>query len=302
MDKQLLIDALTRQDNARPRSLQTEIGVSSLGGCRRKVWLELAGTPKTNSTKKLAAVMGTAIHAAIESAFADRPANEVLIEHRVEIDGLPPATIDFFDVVAGEVVDWKTTKKSGLDYFPSQQQRWQVQVYGYLMTQDGWEVRNVSLVAIARDGDEDDIKVHTEPYDRATAIEALAWLDDLKNTQTAPNPERDAVSFCAKYCEFYGSACSGIGKDYRGDAITDDNVSRAATRYLAIANEIKSLEAEKDAAKTALEGVNGVTMDGVSVSWSSVAGRKTPDLEAIKSLLSDVPMKQGDPSLRLTVK
>lgn len=300
MRKETLINALTAVDKARPRSLQTAIGVSSLGGCRRKVWLQLQNTPETNPTSSLAAIMGTAIHAAIEKAFEG--ADNILIEHRVELDGLPPATIDFFDEAAGEVVDWKTTKKSGLAYFPSTQQRWQVQVYGYLMAKSGFQVNRVSLVAIARDGDEDDVKVHTEPFDEAVALEALAWLEDVKNRTEAPAPEKDAASFCKKYCGFYGSACTGIGKDFVGDVISDDVAAAAAARYLEIAAQIKALEAEQDAAKTALQGVNGVTFDGITVKWSEVAGRSTPDMDAIKAILPDVPMKQGSPSIRLTVK
>jgi hypothetical protein len=300
MDKQTLVDKLTAKDKARPRSQQTAIGVSQLGSCRRKVWLQLQGTPETNPTSSLAAIMGTAIHASIEDAFGDQP--DILIEHRVEIDNYPPATIDYFDKKSGEVVDWKTTKKSNLAYFPSNQQRWQVQVYGHLMTLAGFEVNQVTLVAIARDGDEDDIKIHSEAYDPAVAVQAFAWLDEVKNMTDAPAPEKDAATFCKKYCGFYGSACTGIGKDYAGDVITDDVATAAADRYLELQKQIKALEAEQDAAKQALLGVSGVTFTGVTVKWAEVAGRQTPDMDVIKSLLPDVPMKQGAPSLRLTVK
>ena len=61
-------------------------------------------------------------------------------------------------------------------YFPTTQQRWQVQTYGYLLAKNGHDVKRVSLVAIARDGDERDIKVHTEDYDESVALQALNWL------------------------------------------------------------------------------------------------------------------------------
>jgi len=300
MDKQILIDALIAADNARPRSQQTAIGVSSLGGCRREVWHQLQGHKGQATGTRLPAIMGTAIHNAIETALADNP--RYLLEHRVEIDGLPPATIDCYDTWENEVIDWKTTKKSNLDYFPSKQQRWQVQVYGYLMTQSGYEVNNVTLVAIARDGSESDIKVHTEPYDRSVAIEALNWLEEIEQGKQAPAPERDAVSWCAKYCSFYGELCGGISKDFTGEAVIDENVEKAAARYVTISAEMKALEAEKEAAKAALEGASGITMDGIRISWSEVAGRQTPDTDAIKAALGEIPMKQGSPSLRLTVK
>jgi len=157
-------------------------------------------------------------------------------------------------------------------------------------------------VGIPRDGTENDIVVYSEPYDPAVAEQALAWLADVTSREEAPGPERDAASFCAKYCPFYGSACQGIGKDVTGDAIVDEVAETAARRYKEINTEIKQLEAEKDAAKAALEGVNGVTLDGIRVRWSEVAGRQSPDTEEIVKLLGSVPTRQGAPSLRLEVK
>jgi hypothetical protein len=299
LDKQTLVDALVKADSARPRSLQTAIGVSQLGGCRRQVWHKSRGDAETNETLRLPAIMGTAIHTAIEAALNIPGA---LIEHRVELDGLPPATIDFFDPAKGEVVDWKTITLKNVAYFVTQQKRWQVQTYGYLMEKAGHQVNTVTLVGIPRDGTENDIVVYSEPYDPAVAEQALAWLADVTSREEAPSPERDAASFCAKYCPFYGSACQGIGKDMTGDAIVDEVAETAARRYKEINTEIKQLEAEKDAAKAALEGVNGVTLDGIRVRWSEVAGRQSPDTEEIVKLLGSVPTRQGAPSLRLEVK
>lgn len=299
MNKQKLIDALIAVDDARPRSRQIAIGVSGLGDCRRKIWHINRGDIGTNPTRRLPAILGTAIHAAIEQAMASDTA---LIEKRIEVEGLPPATIDYFDTATGEVVDWKTIKLSGRDYFVSQQKRWQIQVYGYLLEKSGYEVNTVTLVGIPRDGIEDDIIVYSEPYDAKIAEEAIAWLADVVSRQDPPAPERDAVSFCQKYCQFYGTLCSGIPKDLAGEAITDQNATDAARQYKVINEQIKELENAKENVKSALEGISGVTIDGIKVSWSEIAGRKTPDTDTIKALLGDVPTKQGEPSLRLTVK
>jgi hypothetical protein len=299
MDKNRLVDALYAADAARPRSQQVAIGVSALGGCRRQVWHKLNGDTETNATKRLAAIMGTAIHATIEQAFAG--SDDVLIEHRVEIEGLPPATIDFYDVAAGEVVDWKTIKLSGVNWFVSKQKQWQVQTYGYLMARDGYDVKTVTLVGIPRDGDEGDIIIHSEPYDEAIALEALAWLKDVEAMTAAPAPERDA-GFCKNYCGFYGSACAGIPKDLSGELITDARVTDSAKRYIEINGLINALESEKDGLKEALTGVAGVTMDGLKVTWTEVRGRESVDLDQVKAMLPIVPMKVGSPTMRLTVK
>lgn len=297
MDAQTLIDNLIAYDNSRARSQQTEIGVSQLGGCRRQVWHKARGDKGTNPTLRLAAILGTAIHGLIENAL---PIDGALVEHRVEIEGYPPATIDYFK--DGEVVDWKTIKLKNRDYFVSKQKRWQVQTYAYLLSLTGVEVHTVTLVGIPRDGTEKDIIVHSEPFNPAIALEAFEWLKDVEAATEPPAPEREPVTFCRDYCEFYGTLCHGIPKDFTGNTITDDSAIDAASRYIELNTQIKLLEAEKDAAKNALEGHAGITFDGLKVSWAEIAGRKTPDLDAITEALGEVPMKQGEPTVRLTVK
>jgi hypothetical protein len=91
-----------------------------------------------------------------------------------------------------------------------------VQVYGYLLSKNFYEVKTVNLVAIARDGAEKDVKVHTEPYDEAIALEAFAWLNECQRIcTTLPEPEKDQ-SFCKDYCQYYDATeemgCGGLKK------------------------------------------------------------------------------------------
>jgi hypothetical protein len=307
MDIQLFLDVINDYDAGRARSQQKVIGVSSLGGCRRSVWHSLQGDVGTNPTDNLAAMLGTAIHDMIERAFKKAIADgkvhkDIMLEHRVEIDGFPPATIDYFDPATGEVVDWKTIKLSGIPYFITQQKIWQVQTYAYLMFKSGYDVKTVTLFGIARDGNSKDIIAHSFPFDPAVAENAFAWLADIEARTEAPAPERDAASWCAKYCKFYGELCGGIPKELSGEAITDPFIESAVQDYVNLGDEIKMLEARREGAKSVLAGVSGVTMGGVKVSWSEVKGRETPDTDAIKAALGSVPVKLGMPSMRLTVK
>lgn len=298
----LLMKALTNYDSNRSRSQQKEIGVSQIGGCRRQVWLQLVGTPKENETLKLPSLMGTAIHTMIEEAITAYSFDEYQLEIEVEYEGLK-GHIDCYAPEIGAVIDWKTTKKSNLEYFPSTQQRWQVQLYGYLLSKNGSEPKTVTLVAIPRDGDERQIKIHTEEFSPEIAAEALAWLEDVKSRREAPAPEKFA-SFCALYCSYYGSACGGKGKAEAVETITDEVIVKAAADYIEIDKEIKALTEKKEAAKAALENVDGVTSNGIKVSWSQIAGRKSIDEAELTKLLdgSEIPYKQGDPSMRLNVK
>ncbi len=52
----------------------------------------------------------------------------------------------------------------------------------------------------------------------------------------------------------------------------------------------------------AVEGFAGQTNSGVSISWSTITGRSSVDAEEVEKLLGFVPKKQGQESLRLSVK
>lgn len=304
--KELLIKALHERENSRPRSTQVQIGPSELGGCRRKVWYRLNDQPETNENElKLAAIMGTAIHSAIEAAFAGN--SSILLEQTVEYNGMK-AHVDAYLPDTGDVIDWKTVKAKNLSYFPSQQQRWQVHTYGYLIDKSGkGKPKTVNLVAIPRDGDERDIKVHSEPYDEAIALEALNWLAAIKETTEAPAPERDE-SYCKFYCKFYDASgemgCVGLKKGTTKTdlpVINDTDTAIKAMHYVQIDEEIKALEAEKESLRETLSGITGVTATGYEIKWSTVQSN-TVDKEAVEKALGFVPTKQGKESTRLSIK
>lgn len=305
--KQLLLDALKSKDASKSRSTQVQIGPSELGGCRRKVWYRLNNQPETNTSElKLAAIMGTAIHTEIEKALSDN--KDVVLESEVEHNGMK-AHIDCWIPSTGDVIDWKTVKKQNLSYFPTQQQRWQVQVYGYLIDKSGTgKPRNVSLVAIARDGDERDVKVHTEPYNESMAFDALNWLEGVKASATIPEPERDE-SFCKHYCKYYDATddigCVGLKKERikaERILIEDEQASLQAFEYLQLDQQIKLLSDKKDNIKEALRGITGITNTGVEVIWTTVAGPKQVDKVVVQDIMGFVPTKQGQESIRLSVK
>jgi PD-(D/E)XK nuclease superfamily len=299
----MLMKALTSYDNNRERSQQEQIGVSQLGGCRKQVWLQLNKAEKTNqNTLRLPALMGTAIHKMIEEALVKESWGEYWLEEELEYDGIK-GHVDLYIPEIGAVVDWKTTKLKNLDYFPSKQQRWQVHVYAWLIQKAGNATpKTVTLVAIPRDGDERQIKIHTEEYNEQIALEAIAWLRDVQARDTAPEPERYAAQFCQHYCPYFGDKCGGKGKEFTGEIIEDTTIISAVKRYLDLDSQIKELTAQKDGVKATLENVSGVTPDGVKVSWSQINGRTSIDEQEVKKLLGFVPTKQGDPSMRLTVK
>ena len=206
----VLLEVLTAKDKTRARSTQKRVGPSEVGGCRRRTYLRLHDQPKTNDTLRLPAIMGTAIHKTIEEAFyrEDPFAEKYILEMEVEYDGLM-GHIDLYMPAKKELVDWKTTKLKNAKKFPTQEQKMQVQLYGYLLRKNGHELETVTLVAIARDGDERNIQVYSTPYDEAIALEGLDWLKELDTYTEPPAPEKYAA-FCALYCDFY-DATGAIG-------------------------------------------------------------------------------------------
>ena len=308
--KELLLTVLHAKDASRDRSTQTQVGPSEIGGCRRKVWYRLNGQPETNENQsKLAAIMGTAIHAAIEDAIGhlDPDGKDYLVETAVE-HGDMKAHIDLFIPSTGAVIDWKTSKVKNLSYFPSKQQRWQVQIYGYLLAQNGHTVNTVNLVAIARDGAEKDVKVHSEAYDEDVALEALEWLTEVKAMESAPEPEKDE-SFCKHYCQYYDASgtmgCVGLKKErivLSEIVIEDVEVDKHAMHYIQLDRKIKELEKEKDSLKASLEGTIGVTASGIEISWTKVKGRETVDKDKVIELIGYVPVSIGEETARLNIK
>ena len=304
--KELLIKSLHAVENNRSRSTQVQIGPSELGGCRRKVWYRLNNQPETNDNElKLAAIMGTAIHAAIEKALANN--KDVLLEQTVEHNGMK-AHVDCYIPSTGDVIDWKTVKNKNLNYFPSKQQRWQVQVYGYLIAKSGLgKVSTVNLVAIPRDGDERDVLVHSEPYDEAIALEALDWLAAIKQSDVAPEPEKDE-SYCKFYCKYYDASgemgCVGLKKEHTAEnlpVVDDLEAGLNALHYAQIDEEIKTLEKKKEGLREELLGIAGVTTTGYEIKWSTIQSN-TVDKEAVEKALGFVPTKQGKESTRLSIR
>jgi hypothetical protein len=309
--KELLLQVLRDKDAGRARSKQAQVGPSELGGCRRKVWYRLNDQPETNDNElKLSAIMGTAIHAEIEKAIsiADPKGEKYWVETSVEYNGMK-AHIDLYIPETGDVIDWKTVKVKNLSYFPSLQQRWQVQVYGYLLDKSGkGKPKTVNLVAIARDGDERDVRVHSEPYDPKLAEDALNWLSAIKESADAPGPERDQ-SYCKFYCKYFDESgemgCTGLKKErIKEDEVFIDNpeVDTSALKYLQLDAKIKELTNERESLKAALEGFTGNTNSGVSILWSTISGRESVDTAEVEKLLGFIPKKQGQESLRLSVK
>jgi hypothetical protein len=258
-------DLLLLWDQRRPRSQQAELGMSELGGCRRKVGYRLAGTQPSNVGSSVQAVMGTAIHAAVETVFRELQADGVipaedLVEHEVSFAGIL-GHVDRYDAATATVEDTKTTSSRWLEHIkvhgPSREHLWQVSGYGAALIHEGRRVRRLVINYLARDTGEE--YRWEGPFDPGVVKQALAWLADVRSTDLDMLP-RDYLPdspFCG-HCPFANTCWDG-GVEGRSPAsvlfVEDPDAAKWA-RELWEAREAKKAAEEKESrAKAALDAL-----------------------------------------------
>lgn len=309
-------ELLLAWDRCRARSRQTEVGMSEIGGCQRRVGYRLAGTEPTNASGSVQAVMGTAIHSAVEQVYREMqaaglfPADD-LIEHEVRFAGIL-GHLDRYDSVRGRAHDTKSTTQRRLDYIklhgPDRQHLWQIHLYGAALIQAGRRVREVVIDYIARDTGNDHQVV--QRFDPQHVRDALAWLVNVRelpvemlNREYAPDS-----AFCGN-CPFRDVCWDGAatGRDPRSVLFSDDPDAARWAQQLREAREAKALaeklEAEAKGALDALRPNESGTSDVVDVGLGDVGLKWTVsttnriDTDAVRKEYEQAgakpPMKQS---------
>lgn len=247
-----LLTVIEQAAAAAPRSRQTRIGPSELGGpCLRRIGHRLAGTPPVNAAAdRWAATIGTAVHTWLAEVFdlADPMgtpghARRWAVEEKVttgvvagdDIDG----TCDLFDRATGTVVDWKVVGVSRLGevrrHGPGEQYRVQAHCYGR-----GWEVRGEQVTAVAvmflpRGGALRDAHLWCEPYDAQVAVHAhqraghVAVL--VRDDPSALGLLPTADAYCSR-CPWWQPGASDPTRACPGDAAGQAARRAAATAPL----------------------------------------------------------------------
>lgn len=191
------------------RDKQTRIGVSEIGDdCERCIADKLLGIPHDmgNAGVPLAPFLGTAFHSFAESRTRNDP--NVLVEQRVEVCDLEDygrisGSVDRFDIAAATVLDWKLLSRKKISAF-KKSIKWdselpqfantiagaqfrkyyiQIMLYGYGLTQLGYEVAHCSIVALPRDCSvevvPDSINEFSFPWRQDVAFAALERLQSI---------------------------------------------------------------------------------------------------------------------------
>lgn len=213
-----LAEIITNAGIYTPRSQQVYMGPSEIGQeCIRKMAYKLLDWEKANESGggNWAAQIGTAIHSHLEGIFAKYP-DRFEVEQKVQIRANLSGTVDLFDKQTGTVIDWKTTSPASVKTKRSEgateQQRIQVQLYGYGKARQGVEVNKVALIFLPTGGQISDMHVELFDYDESVAIKALERLDSvyslLASIDVEENPQMWPLipatpSRMCNYCPYF---------------------------------------------------------------------------------------------------
>ena len=216
-----MIDELKKvvrdHEASRPRSVQKSIGPSEVGTeCARRLAYKLLDVEPCNTTSDpWAAIVGTSVHAWLDTAFTDD--NDRTGESRwacdikVDLPTYMRGSVDLYDRKTATVIDHKVLGHTSLKKFkaegPSRQYRVQVHVYAAGLRIQGADVQHVAIAAWSRSGQLKDAAWWTEPYDEQIVEETLARLDALHTTTStlgrAALPLIPTADAHCTYCPFY---------------------------------------------------------------------------------------------------
>lgn len=317
-------ELLLEWDAQRPRSLQEEIGVSLLGGCRRRAGYTLAGYPREPSGS-VQAVLGTAVHQVAadimrklgheEGRFGISP----WIEQEVRFAGVlghldlcvPPVVRDIKTV--GRVQQLDRIKVLG----PPRQDLWQVNVYAAAMIVTGARIERVQIDYIARDSGE--TWLYEAPFDIGCVREAMAWLRTVRETPLGwlARDYRPGSPQCER-CPFRGPCWEGsvTGRDPLSVLYVDEpdaakwitQLEDARRRRREAEDDEKRAKGALDALRPNLSGTAEVRVPGVEdidIRFTVSRGREMPDVERIREDYARgggrMPVTVGEPSVRVTI-
>jgi CRISPR/Cas system-associated exonuclease Cas4 (RecB family) len=255
-------ELLLEWDRRKPRSQQKELGMSELGGCRRRAGYRLAGVEPSNPAGSVQAAMGSAIHKAVAEILEELGIDGVSYEREVRFAGL----LGHYDRVEGDVlVDVKTTSSRWLEHIklhcPEQSHLWQVSLYAAALKLEGKDIKRVRIDYLARDSGEEFIW----PNERGAVFnpqhvrDALEWLQLVYDTELdmLPRDYDPDDSFCG-HCPFFTLCWDGHvpERDLRSVMFVEDpDAAKWADELWDLRQQIKALQKREGRIKAALDAI-----------------------------------------------
>lgn len=187
----LLIETIEDKITKHPRSQQKRIGPSEIGiDCTRRLIHKLAGDQEPDRGPAWKPTVGTACHSQMEEWFAQENGfmpGAYEIEQRVTVGNIGGTEItgstDLFIPSKGTVIDWKFVGPTRLKHYrskgPSNQYRVQAHLYGKGWAAKGYDVQQVMIAFLPRDGELSDSYFWWERYDPMIGVMALVRANQL---------------------------------------------------------------------------------------------------------------------------
>lgn len=308
------------------------IGASEIGQCARRVWFDKNGVAKDVGSDEL---KGAAYRGDVIEAHVWNPAMETyvakmggVLHHAGDaqetfVDGYLSATAD--GIVTGLGPDFLMDCKSidprvNLQEAKSEHFA-QMQIGMGVLKSIGKfnpEYAILSYIDASFFDEVNEFRVDYDPSIYANAKRrALAIMDAQAAIEIRPEGKMSGGKECA-YCP-WASACaneqvSNVPEVHKFEVTLESNAAMAledaSLRAIDAAEAEKAAKVEGAAAKEEIKeilrahGARKTSTDAVSVSWSTVKGRKTFDSEAAMAAGIDLSAftKEGDASERLTLK
>lgn len=175
-----LLAPLVRAITHAPRSLQKKIGPSELGQpCARRLLHKIAGDDEPDRGPAWRPTIGTAVHAFLDPIYEVDA--DYITETKVSVGEVRGQEItghmDLYHLPTGTAIDWKVVGKSRLAIYktkgPGPQYRTQIHLYGRGMQRAGYDVKQVKIAFLPREGELKDAHIWTEDYNEEIAVNAL---------------------------------------------------------------------------------------------------------------------------------
>lgn len=268
---------LLEADRSSDRSQQAQRGILGPSDlvCRERARLITIGATPDRESGSLAAILGTHIHSGIQEARA--LVNPHLL-HEVEVEiALPSGArmvghADEVDPVENSVTDFKTVAdlayrmRVGAD----ENHIRQVTLYALGLMQAGVLSENpvLRLAYLDRSGRVAEPWVYEFAFDEENVRYSDAFVQDIiYAVKHGEQASRDwPREMCRRFCQFYYSCRPD---DFPDGRITGEP-AQAARVYAEANQEIKHWTSVKEAARTHLDDVEGITDDGIIVRWVEI--------------------------------
>lgn len=306
-----LADLMGGMDAARPRTQQTQLGISDIGKCHRYAGYVHHGTePSDEKRSHPAALIGTLLHDALLPVMAAQWGGEHSVPVIVDLgDGLPPIPGEADLVVGDEVIDLKTGTEAVIervvrDCAPRPDHHRQVNLYRLGLTQAGREINWASILLLGRSRGE--TVSFAAPFDEEVVEQARGWW---RSVQASPKPEALDRTERGPGLSIVCSGCPFRSRCWPNQQATliDEGGGSATESALTMLRDAldKRNTADKDAdfAKAILAGIEPGEY-GKWRAWYQGGGARLDQGEAKRVLVEHdlpVPTKMSERSLRVGV-